>query len=260
MKRQLQKLQTQWKQRFVHTYDGFTLIEILIVVAIIAILAVIALFMLNPTQQRYKLYDVQRRRDLSQLKGLYQLFFDQHHRFPTGAEVCFDSPVNEGDGSCSCHICGLEQDVGTFSNFLQKLYCDPEHPRKSYLYQYECTATPGYYKIYATLSQVNPEGGACSFGVTNRQDDFLEPYPNNCETTPGTGSGGGGGGGGGPTATPTPSPTPGACPADPVPKYCRLGGICNICGTFANCTTTGACDSPTQLFSDSLCNTACSIP
>ena len=239
--------------------SGFTLVEVLIVIALVAILAVIALVALNPTKQRQKLYDVKRKRDLSQLKGLYELYFTKNLRFPTGAEVCYDPPEDIGGGVCQCHICGLEQDVGTFSDTLQVLYCDPEHSRNTYLYQYDCTAQPGWYRLYASLSQEDPEGNACTFGVSNKDDSFLEPYPNSCGTIESGGGegegGGGGGGGGGPTATPT--PTPPACPDDPVPKYCQLGGICNICGTYANCLSASACDQPPVLYSNSLCSDRC---
>lgn len=248
--------------------SGFTLIEVLIVVVLIAILALVALMAINPARQRGKLYDVKRKRDLNQLKGIYDLYYNKNLRFPTGEEVCYDDPVDEGGGMCSCHICGLEQDVGTFRDYLQVLYCDPEYSRKSYLYEYECSAQPGWYKLYSTLSQETTDGGVCTYGVTNRSDQFLDPLTNSCESgnaggasgggggeTGGGGGGTGGGGGGSPTATPTPTPI--SCPADPVPKYCMLGGICNICGTHSNCLNPASCDQPAQLFDDSLCTNRC---
>lgn len=242
--------------------NGFTLIEILIVVMLMAVLAVIALMLLNPTQLRERLYDVQRKRDLNSLKGLYSIFYDQHFRYPTGEEICYDTPVNDGSGMCSCHICGLESSKNPFTGILHVLYCDPQFPQYSYLYEYDCSPDPLWYRTYAQLSQPQPDGGGyCTYGVTNKSNDFLDPSTFICDE-PGSaggdgGSGGTGGGGGtGPTATPTPM----ACPSDPVPKYCRLSGICNICGSFSECTAVGACDSPDSLYSDSYCTSSCSIP
>lgn len=247
------------------TDNGFTLVEILIVVVLVAILAVVILLLLNPTQLRERLYDVNRKRDLNNLRGLYEIFHNQHFRYPTGAEICYDTPVNDGSGTCSCHICGLESANNPFTDILQVLYCDPQFPRYSYLYEYDCSPEPLWYRMYAQLSQPEPDGGGyCTYGITNKGNDFLDPSTFACDDPGATGgssggSGGTGGGGGtGPTATPT--PTPMICPADPTPKYCILSGICNICGTFAECNVAGACDSPDSLYSDSYCTSSCSIP
>jgi len=244
------RIKQAWRMKQMTYEDGFTLIEILVVVALIAILAMMTLMIINPSKQRGKLYDVKRKRDLNQLKGVYELFYAKNLRFPKGEEVCYDSPVPSGAGACSCHVCGLEQDVGTFRDVLQVLYCDPEHSRKTYVYEYDCTDNPDWFKMYAKLSANDSSGSSCSYGVTNRPDEFLEPYPNTCGT--GEPSGGGGNGNGGPTPTPPP-----ACPVDPAPKYCRLGGICNICGSLSNCLLPSSCDQPTVLFNDSLCTNKC---
>jgi prepilin-type N-terminal cleavage/methylation domain-containing protein len=243
---------------------GFTLVEILIVVMIIAILAVIALMLSNPTRQRQKLYDVKRKRDLNQLKGLYALFYDQHSRYPTGEELCYDTPTVSG-ATCTCHICGVERDNKVFGQQLQTLYCDPEHPKSTYVYQYACGDYPDWYKIYTHLSiddsaQLPAQDVTCRYGVSSKPNAFLEPYSDQCggqNQGSSGGNGGGGGGGGTPVPTAAPSPTPVSCPSDPVPKYCKLGGVCNICGLLANCQQPSSCDQPTQLYSNSLCTNSC---
>ncbi|OGK28818.1 hypothetical protein A3D06_02060 [Candidatus Roizmanbacteria bacterium RIFCSPHIGHO2_02_FULL_40_9] len=255
---------------------GFTLIELLIVVAVIIVLVVIALMLINPTRQRQRLYDVQRKRDLTRLKVLYEDFYLNRQEYPRGEDICYDDPVNNG-GVCSCHLCGLVKNASVFAPLVHVLYCDPEHPVREYLYEYDCSSgtsiAPQWYRIYAQLTGSN----SCSFGVTNQPDYTLEPYPNSCENpggtggsggegnpeatpTPGSGGGGDGGGGGSPTDTPSPTspaPTLPACPNDPTPKYCILGGVCNICGSFGNCLQSSSCDQPAQLYSNSVCTNAC---
>lgn len=241
---------------------GFTLVEILIVIMVIAILALIALMLSNPTRQRQKLYDVKRKRDLNQLKGLYALFYDQNARYPTGEELCYDEPTVSG-ATCTCHICGVERDNKVFGQQLQTLYCDPEHPRSSYVYQYACGDYPDWFKIYTHLSiddtgQIPSDDVSCRYGISSKPDSFLEPYSDACGGENQTSSGGGNSGGGGGHPTTAPTPTPVSCPFDPVPKYCKLGGICNICGQFSNCLQPSTCDQPTQLYSNSLCTNSCS--
>lgn len=242
--------------------NGFTLIEILIVVAVIAILAIIAIMLINPTKQRQKLYDSQRKRDLNHLKGLYEDYYSQNQTYPRGEDICYDTPVDDA-GVCSCHICGLVRNTGNiFGQLVHVMYCDPEEPKMSYLYEYDCVnAYPQWYKMYAQLSNTT----SCSFGVTNQPNSSLSPYPNSCNST----GGGGGGptstpvppsptpGGGGPSNTPTPAPTLPSCPADPIPKYCLLGPVCNICGDFANCNQPSSCNQPPQLYSNSICTLSC---
>jgi len=241
--------------------SGFTLVEILIVVIIVVILAVIALLLINPTMQRKKLYDSQRKRDLGRLRGLYDDYFLYNLRYPTAQEVCYDDPIEVSAGVCQCNICGLEKDVGTFSPLLHVLYCDPEHPIQQYVYEYDCGGSePLWYKIYAKLSlnsYLGPDGQyTCNFGVSNRDDSFLLPYPFTCEEEPS--------GGGGPTSTPgptspPPAPTSTSAPL-PTPKYCILSSICNICGTYAQCLQPDACDQPLTLYSNSSCTQICSLP
>jgi prepilin-type N-terminal cleavage/methylation domain-containing protein len=247
--------------------SGFTLVEVLVVILLIAIVTVILLLLLNPSQQRHKIWDIDRKRELNQLKVLFENYYFEHLEYPTAEQVCYDEPTIDVNGNCNCHICGLVNDPGTFRSLVALLYCDPEHPRRAYLYQYDCNNPfPLRYKLYTRLSDDPTEGTVsglqCNYGVSN-EHTTIEPFPEGCvlegEGEPGGGGGSGGGGsGGGPTNTPAqPTPTPPPCPDDPVPKYCELGGICNICGNYANCLNPSTCDQPPVLFEDGGCAERC---
>ncbi len=60
---------------------GFTLIEILIVVAIIAILASVVLVGLGPTQQKGR--DARRLSDLRETQNALELYYNQYGQYPT---------------------------------------------------------------------------------------------------------------------------------------------------------------------------------
>ncbi len=62
---------------------GFTLIEILIVVAIIGILASVALVGLNPVQQKGR--DARRISDLRQIQTSLELYFTKNGAYPTAS-------------------------------------------------------------------------------------------------------------------------------------------------------------------------------
>lgn len=243
--------------------DGFTLIEILIVVMIIVILAVISLFFFNPTKQRQKVWDIERKRELEQLRILFENYFMEHAEYPNDQLVCYDTAAVNNNGVCTCHICGLERDPGTFSTLVKLLYCDPEHGRKDYLYKYDCSGgNPLWYVIYGQLSTgAGAETGlTCNYAVSS-DPSKVEANPLGCIVS---GNPGGGLQQGGPTPTPGsggnppgPTPTPPACPNDPIPKYCRLGGICNICGDYSNCLNPSTCDQPPVLYSNGQCSDRC---
>ena len=163
--------------------------ELLIVIGLIALLAAIAIALLNPWTQIGKSYDAKRKRDLNELRKVFEDFYNDKGCYPKPSEICYDTPINLCTGvginkkvnNQICHICGNESAPPNFSNFspyLSRLPCDPQHPSKKYLYQVEgdnaqlCTSTaektcPQRYKIFSEFSNIadqNSEALGCTLG------------------------------------------------------------------------------------------------
>ena len=126
---------------------GFTLMEILIVVALIVALATALLITLNPLAQINKGQDSKRKHELTQLNKVFEDFYNDKQCYPKPDEVCYKDKT-----STVCPICGNDAGSPDFNPYLPQLPCDPRHSQKKYLYQIDDTTCPTYYRIYTTLS------------------------------------------------------------------------------------------------------------
>jgi len=200
---------------------SFTIMELLIVIGIIAVLAAACLILLNPFQQINKSWDAKRKQELAALQKTFQDYYNDNSAFPTDNDVCYDAVV-EANGICSCHICGQDQDTPTFSPYLTRLPCDPQHGKYDYLYQYNCT-DKNWFKVYALIDENDPvaataaASNAYDYVVTSGNIDPA-PYP---------------------TISTIPEPTP-------TPIYCAVGNAvcqvlvhgvltCNLCSASDLC-------------------------
>jgi prepilin-type N-terminal cleavage/methylation domain-containing protein len=196
--------------------QGFTLIEILIVVAIIILLSVAAL--LNIMGQMAHATDIKRKADLYTLSKSFEDYFNDHSAFPDQSVVA---------------NCG-----GAFAPYITTIPCDPVS-KDHYGY---FPSVNGGYRICAKLTdKTDPAIAAagcsgpagCGLGGPT-----LGGVYNYCLASGVTASAVGtvdeisGGGGGGPTSTPTPTPTPTIGPANlyactPYEDPVTHKGICN---------------------------------
>jgi type II secretory pathway pseudopilin PulG len=190
---------------------AFTLMEILIFIALIALLATALLTSLNPFSQIQKAWDAKRKKDLEVLNKAFEDYYNDKGCYPLPEEVCYPGTIKnvcQGVGSSRtvrskiCYICGNEAPPEKFDNFksyLSKIPCDPEHPKKNYLYEVEiknCPASsgcqnsecgnqcPSWYRIYTRLSKLTDSdsiytgcaGGGCGIAPTPAKTAEITPY------------------------------------------------------------------------------------
>lgn len=114
------------------TLKGFTLIEILLVVALIALLAGIVIIAVNPGKQLADGRNARRRADVTTiLNGIYQYSIDHNGRLPTGIlqnADCAGTSANEICRSSSGDDCSGLTDLSpltTNQTYLAAIPVDP---------------------------------------------------------------------------------------------------------------------------------------
>jgi len=132
--------------------QGLTLVETLIVMAMIAVLAIIGIVIFNPFGQIKKGWDAKSKHDLSELRKVFEDFYNDKGCYPKASEVCYDPPSNpSGDGTYQCHICGKTSTPNAIKSYIPELPCHPQYPTKKYLYQTDNNSCPTWYRLYTVL-------------------------------------------------------------------------------------------------------------
>jgi type II secretory pathway pseudopilin PulG len=139
--------------------EGFSLLEILIVIALLVTLVIGLLININPWGQLNKAHDSKRKQELNQLSKTMEDWFNDKGCYPKPIEICYDigqvgsyNPRNEP----ICIICGTHSGSPAFP-YLSHIPCDPQSPTKYYFYYIspsEVHGCPTWYRIYANLSNV----------------------------------------------------------------------------------------------------------
>lgn len=224
----------------VHTHrpltQGFTLMELILIIGLIALLLIGLLALLNPGQKIKQAHDTKRKTELQQLSKSFEEYYNDNEEYPTSVQICYNEEVVNGD-SCSCHICGKETGSPSFSPYLTALPCDPTHPTHRYLYEYECSEK-SWFRLYAQLSTTT---SAYDYGISS-PNVTISLYPTAGPT---------------PTSGPTPTDIPAGSDCEE-PIYCKKDGLCNICGTPGNCADPSRC-TPGEYYNNSGCTNACTL-
>jgi len=96
-----------------HHLSGFTLSELLIVIALIAILAVSAIVAINPMAQIHKAFDARRKADINHIQTAMESYYSDHGSYPP-------MPVKDAEDHFT-YFC----DSDILSPYLKKMPCDP---------------------------------------------------------------------------------------------------------------------------------------
>ncbi|MFA6532446.1 MAG: prepilin-type N-terminal cleavage/methylation domain-containing protein [Patescibacteria group bacterium] len=166
--------------------SGFTLLEILIVVSLLAIIAAAIIVFLNPMLQINKAQDSRKKSDLNVLKKSFEDYYNDKNCYPTLEKVCYNAKSQYAPNEAkTCNICGSNPLSPSFTPYMTALPCDPESPKKEFLYQVDDLTCPKWFKVYSELGyKIDPiisELGCSSESCGPKPDygfDFAVTSPN----------------------------------------------------------------------------------
>jgi prepilin-type N-terminal cleavage/methylation domain-containing protein len=150
---------------------GFTLIEIVLVIALIGLTSTLLITLVDPVHQFKKANDSQRKADLRQLQAVFELYRADQGQYPGALPAC-----------------GLPLTAGT-TTYLRKIPCDPKNGNPSqFRYQYTSPPPNNTYTLTACLENTRdpqrdqaptfPAGNnplVCTGGTTNWSYTLTNP-------------------------------------------------------------------------------------
>jgi prepilin-type N-terminal cleavage/methylation domain-containing protein len=124
----------------INQQKGYTLAEILVVVAIIVVLGLALLVGINPMAQIFKAYDAHRKADLSKIKIALEAYYSDHDCYPV-------FPLKDSKNRPS-YVC----DSNLLVPYLTSMPCDP-NTRKPYTLYLTPTGSscPQQFAVYAQI-------------------------------------------------------------------------------------------------------------
>jgi prepilin-type N-terminal cleavage/methylation domain-containing protein len=124
--------------------NGFTLVELLIVMAILAIMVVILIGIINPIAMVNKADDATRKKDLNRIKVAMEEYFSDKGCYPTDNPAATPPDLlSQLNDSSNCNS-------SVFSPWLSSWPCDPSK-RTAYILVVESGSCPHWFKIYTNL-------------------------------------------------------------------------------------------------------------
>ncbi len=213
---------------------GFTLVELIVVIAILSVLMVAFFMLFNPLSQLDKAKDAQRKHDFEQIRNALDTYYNDNNCYPTKLQgVPFGSAWSAGS-----------------TVYMKKVPQDPDCSKTGYCFVYQTDASncPQWNVLYTRLSRPTNSLTSClmfqACGYLQTKYNYCvmsgnvdcsyvksNPLPTPLTPTPGPTSAPIGGA----TSTPAPTQAPGNCS----PNYFAVSsGLCNSV-TSNNCTIYG---------------------
>lgn len=152
---------------------GFTLVEIVLVIALIGVSATAIISLIDPVQQFRKTNDAKRKSDLRQLQSALELYRADQGAYPVA-------------GAWPGLTCGNSLSSGV-ATYMQKIPCDPlqSSPQNTGNFYYIYGSDGSYYRLVACLENIrDPQKDAVNFnygsgtycnGTTNWSYTLMNP-------------------------------------------------------------------------------------
>lgn len=91
--------------------NGFTLVELLVVIAVIGILSAMAVAVINPVKLQGKARDGRRKADIKTIQGALELYYSQNRSYPATGGIAFGG--NFVDGAANIYLKNTPKDPKT---------------------------------------------------------------------------------------------------------------------------------------------------
>lgn len=140
-----------------HTFKGsiqkgFTLVEMIVVIAILGSIGTVLLVNLNPLDQLRKSSDTDRKSDLAQLQRALELYYQDNGSYPPSSS---DYKIRSGTTALAWGV--------SWQPYMNTLPKDPS-PTRSYQYYVPASSNGQSYYIYASLERGNKDPQVCNRG------------------------------------------------------------------------------------------------
>lgn len=136
---------------YTKTNQGFTLIELMIVMVIMGVLATIGVGSFISSQKKSR--DAKRKSELRQVAQALEAYYNDNSAYPTGnttdgrIKVCDATGENGGALECTWGTSPFKSSSNT-TTYMIKL---PKDPKSDWRYYYRKTTTNKWYQLYARL-------------------------------------------------------------------------------------------------------------
>lgn len=135
------------------TKKGFTLVELLIVIAVLSVLITGLIVVIDPLSQLQKANDSKRKSDLSEMQRALEVYYQDNRSYPPNPSVN-DYRIKGLDGNT----------VNWGSSWQPFMSTLPKDPSSSKAYVYFVTSNGQTYYLYASLDRGANDPQACNNG------------------------------------------------------------------------------------------------